>query len=113
MFRIIFQAVIIVFNLNSYSFSVIISILAFILILGTTYDVIIVHWLRKKEAPEKPYIDPTIKTSDGEKIPLLNHNSHDVHTDESNKKNFLDFFLKTIEVHLRMKVIHKLLSFFP
>lgn len=91
MFRIIFQAVIIVFNLNSYSFSVIISILAFILILGTTYDVIIVHWLRKKEATEKPYIDPTIKTSDGEKIPLLNHNSHDVHTDESNYK-LLGFF---------------------
>nr|XP_022323723.1 nose resistant to fluoxetine protein 6-like [Crassostrea virginica] len=68
---------------------VILSILAFILILGTTYDVIIVHWLRKKEAPEKPYIDPTIKTSDGEKIPLLNHNSHDVHTDESTFEKLL------------------------
>lgn len=59
-------------------FSVILSILALIVILGTAYDVIIVQWLRNIGSELQ-------KHAEDEKIPLLNHNSKEVHMEsESN-----------------------------
>ncbi|XP_011450645.3 nose resistant to fluoxetine protein 6 [Magallana gigas] len=51
---------------------VILSILALIVILGTAYDVIIVQWLRNIGSELQ-------KHAEDEKIPLLNHNSKEVH----------------------------------
>lgn len=66
-------------------FSVILSILALIVILGTAYDVIIVQWLRKIGSELE-------KHAEDEKIPMLNHNSKEIHMEsESNFFNFISF----------------------
>nr|XP_034303621.1 nose resistant to fluoxetine protein 6-like isoform X2 [Crassostrea gigas] len=62
---------------------VILSILTLIVIVGTSYDVIVVQWLRNIGSELEKHIED-------EKIPLLNPNSKDVHMEsESNTGPFL------------------------
>ncbi|XP_034303620.2 nose resistant to fluoxetine protein 6 [Magallana gigas] len=56
---------------------VILSILTLIVIVGTSYDVIVVQWLRNIGSELEKHIED-------EKIPLLNPNSKDVHMESEN-----------------------------
>ncbi|XP_062572908.1 nose resistant to fluoxetine protein 6-like [Saccostrea cucullata] len=74
---------------NAITAIVILSLLAAIIVVATAFDVIVVQWLRKRGPLEEPVVNPAIKQTDTEKVPLLNHNSNEVKVEESTLEKLL------------------------